>query len=46
VVWTTVGTATIPSAAAAQDVGVVVCSHAPRLGRAVFEGLEVRTSAG
>ena len=46
VAWTTVGAATVPSAAAAQDVGVVVCSHAARLGRAVFDGLEVRTSAG
>ena len=42
-VWTTVGTATVPSAATTQDVGVVVCSHAARLGRAVFDGLEVRT---
>lgn len=46
VAWTTVGTATVPSAAATQDVGTVVCSHASRLGRAVFEGLKVRTSAG
>jgi hypothetical protein len=46
VVWTTVGSATVPSAAAVQDVGVVVCSHAAALGRAVFDGLEVRTSAG
>jgi FAD dependent oxidoreductase/NPCBM-associated, NEW3 domain of alpha-galactosidase len=46
VTWTMVGTATVPSAAAVQDVGVVVCSHASVLGRAVFDGLEVRTSAG
>jgi hypothetical protein len=46
VVWTTVGSAAVPSAAATQDVGVVVCSHASRLGRAVFDGLEVRTAAG
>jgi alpha-galactosidase-like protein len=45
VAWTTVGTATVPSAAAVQDVGVVVCSHAASLGRAVFDRLEVRTSA-
>ena len=45
-VWTTVGSATVASAGATQDVGVVVCSHASRLGRAVFEGLEVRTSTG
>ena len=44
VAWTTVGTATVPSAAAVQDVGLVVCSHAAALGRAVFDGLEVRTS--
>jgi FAD dependent oxidoreductase/NPCBM-associated, NEW3 domain of alpha-galactosidase len=42
--WTTVGSATVPSAAAVQDVGVVVCSHAARLGRAVFDGLEIRTA--
>jgi hypothetical protein len=29
------------SAAATQDVGVVVCSHASALGRAVFDGLRV-----
>lgn len=46
VAWTTVGTAKVPSAAATQDVGVVVCSHAARLGRAIFDRLEVRTSAG
>jgi FAD dependent oxidoreductase/NPCBM-associated, NEW3 domain of alpha-galactosidase len=46
VTWTTVGSATVPSAAAVQDVGVVCCSHAAALGRAVFDGLEVRTSAG
>ena len=44
--WTTVGSATVPSAAAVQDVGLIVCSHAAALGRAVFDGLEVRTSAG
>ena len=36
----------VPDFAAVQDVGVVVCSHAAALGRAVFDGLEVRTSAG
>jgi hypothetical protein len=41
VAWTTVGTATVASAAAVQDVGVVCCSHASRLGRAVFDGLRV-----
>jgi FAD dependent oxidoreductase/NPCBM-associated, NEW3 domain of alpha-galactosidase len=39
--WITVGTASVPTAAAAQDVGVVCCSHDARLGRAVFEGLEI-----
>jgi hypothetical protein len=39
--WTRVGAATVPTAAATQDVGVVVCSHAPELGRAVFDGLTI-----
>ncbi len=41
VAWTTVGTATVPSAGPVQDVGLVVCSHAAALGRAVFDGLRL-----
>lgn len=39
--WRQVGAADVSSAAARQDVGVVVCSHAAALGRAVFAGLAV-----
>jgi hypothetical protein len=39
--WTTVGSATVPTAAAVQDVGLICCSHSPRLGRAVFDGLQL-----
>jgi len=39
--WTTVGTATVPTAAAVQDVGLVCCSHSTQLGRAVFDGLHL-----
>jgi regulation of enolase protein 1 (concanavalin A-like superfamily) len=39
--WTRVGSATVSTAAASQDVGVVCCSHADQLGRAVFEGLTI-----
>jgi Protein of unknown function (DUF1349) len=39
--WTTVGSATVPTAAATQDVGLICCSHAEQLGRAVFEGLAI-----
>jgi hypothetical protein len=39
--WITVGTATVPTAAATQDVGLVCCSHDTRLGRAVFDGFDV-----
>jgi FAD-dependent oxidoreductase family protein/alpha-galactosidase-like protein len=39
--WTRVGSATVPTAAATQDVGLVCCSHADALGRAVFEGLTI-----
>lgn len=42
--WRRVGTATVPSAAAVQDVGVVACAHAPTLGRALFTDLTI--SAG
>jgi hypothetical protein len=35
--WTTVGSAVVPTAAAAQDVGVLCCAHAAALGRAVFD---------
>jgi hypothetical protein len=41
VTWTTVGTATVPTAAAVQDVGLVCCSHSTQLGRAVFDGFAV-----
>jgi len=37
--WRQVGTADVPTAAATQDVGVVVCAHATTLGRALFENL-------
>jgi FAD dependent oxidoreductase/NPCBM-associated, NEW3 domain of alpha-galactosidase len=37
--WLRVGTADVPSAAAAQYVGVVACAHSTTLGRAVFDGL-------
>ncbi len=43
--WRQVGTADVPTAAATQDVGVVVCAHATTLGRALFENLVV-TAAG
>jgi regulation of enolase protein 1 (concanavalin A-like superfamily) len=43
--WRRVGTATVPSAAAVQDVGVVACAHSTTLGRALFSGLEI-TAAG
>jgi hypothetical protein len=43
--WTAVGTATVPTAAELQDVGVVCCSHADRLGRALFDGLRVANSS-
>jgi hypothetical protein len=40
--WTTIGTCTVPTAAATQDVGLVCCSHtSTALGRAVFDGFEV-----
>jgi hypothetical protein len=39
--WRRVGAATVPSAAAAQDVGVVVCAHSTTLGRASFSGLQI-----
>jgi hypothetical protein len=39
--WTTVGSAVVPTAAATQDVGLLCCSHATALGRAVFDGLGV-----
>jgi FAD dependent oxidoreductase/NPCBM-associated, NEW3 domain of alpha-galactosidase len=39
--WTRVGAVTVPTAAATQDVGLVCCSHADQLGRAVFEGLTI-----
>ena len=36
--WTTIGTCTVPTAAAVQDVGLVCCSHSTtELGRAVFD---------
>ncbi len=41
--WRTVGTADVPSAAATQDVGVVVCSHATALGRGLFSDLRITT---
>ena len=43
--WRRVGTATVPSAAAVQDVGVLACAHATTLGRALFSDLVV-TAAG
>jgi len=39
--WRRVGTATVPTAAAAQDVGVLACAHAATLGRALFTGLAI-----
>jgi hypothetical protein len=44
-IWHTVGTAIVPSAAEMQDVGVVCCSHADWLGRALFDGLQVANSS-
>jgi hypothetical protein len=41
VTWRRVGTATVPSAAAVQDVGVVACAHSTTLGRALFSDLAV-----
>ena len=39
--WRQVGTADVPTAAATQDVGVIVCAHATTLGRALFADLAV-----
>lgn len=41
--WRQVGTATIPSATAAQDVGVVSCAHATTPGRTLFTTLTITT---
>lgn len=42
--WRAVGSAVVPTAAAVHDVGLISCSHADVLGRALFDGLAI--SAG